>query len=257
MRVVVLHHLPPPPSVHPPQSQDQASSNLLWSRHSSTVVTPHQRPGSSPSCRPDPDGHDDSSVIYYGGSCLAYGCGGSCLTYGGSFPCYGRLGLYFGSCGLFSIHPPYPFHGGQFGWPAYRNVLPFVFQHHGVPLAPEGVLDIAASMASTLGDPALLLSSLPPTNIPPLPPSDLTVSVSGYFTGPRDDPPASFHGGLRGFVPAFHGGIPPATLAPTIIPLAPLVVPLVAPTMTVPPVAAPVVVPGVASPPTVLSHFLA
>ena len=105
-------------------------------------------------------------------------------------------------------------------------------------------------------------------NVPPPLPSNLRVSVLGYSVGPQDVPPASFHGGIQGFVPAFHEWIHPAPPAPVNIPLAPTVVPMVAPAMVVPapdpavvpavppavahtvaPVAVPVAVPGVAPPP--------
>ncbi len=107
---------------------------------SSTVVAPLQRQGHHPirrpqssSWRPDPDGQDDSSLGYYGGSFLAYG---------GSFPCCGGSGLpsrsRVGSYGARPFHP----HGGQYGGLSLhpRDVPPFIFQHHGVPVAPEHVL---------------------------------------------------------------------------------------------------------------------
>jgi hypothetical protein len=119
------------------------------------------------------------------------------MAYGGSFPCYGGSGMYSILCGSYGARPPYPFHGGQFGWLSYRDVPPFIIQRHGVPLAPEHVSHAAALVASTLGEPVPLLDSLLSMNFPPPLPSDLTVSVLGYSVGPHDVPPASFHVGIQ------------------------------------------------------------
>ncbi len=104
------------------------------------------------------------------------------MAHGGSFPCYRVSGLpsrskvgSYGAC-------PFHHHGGQYGGPSLHpwDVSPFIFQHHGVLVAPEPVLHAAALVASSLGDTVVLLSSLQHTDAPPPSASDMTMSFSGF-----------------------------------------------------------------------------
>jgi hypothetical protein len=138
---------------------------------------------------------------------------------------------------------PFPRHGEHYGESSHNlwDIPPFVFQHHGVPVAPEHVLHTATLLVSSLGNPVVPLDSLHHANMP----SPLTMFFSpvSAFTGhpfPGTIPLA--HGGIPGVFPAFSGGIP---LAPPPPPVAPPI-PAAPPVPPVVPAVVPVRVPAVA-----------
>ena len=177
---------------------------------------------SSSSHRPDPEGDDAPSVVYYGGSRSSYG--DSFSRYGGFHGRYGsRPSVAYGG----PSRPP-------------RGIPPYVLQHRAhvnLPPPPSRVPNAAASVASSLVESVAPLGSWQHSDAPP--PSASSVKMS--FVGGQGSPPPDVVGGdIHGVFPS--GGSSLSTQS-AVIPGTSVLVPPPAAVLRVP-VPVPLIVPA-------------
>jgi hypothetical protein len=141
---------------------------------SASATVPAARRSSS-SHRPDPEGDDAPSVVYYGGSRSSYG---------ESFSRYGGFHGRYGS-------RPFAAYGGPSRPPP--GIPPYVLQHRAhvnLPPPPSRVLNAAASVASSLVESVAPLGSWQHSDVPPSSASSVTMS----FVGGQGFPPLTSWG---------------------------------------------------------------